>query len=212
MRRYHHQTLWRQSPNSPLPSLARCPLSSPSPLFASELLVIFWGVCFIATRRSSPGLKARNFTKSIQRGAEVVAKRKRTLRPASSIVESDEAQPDWESAFRRSTPEHRDSTAVPPVFGVSTGSVRGRGSEPVSQGIQTNRRLLAWRFIFVSESTFVLLCFEQPTTIIANSTPHALLSTVTTRTLTRQRATVHLTSWLQLTAHITRGIRYRHST
>lgn len=107
-----------------------------------------------------------------------MANRRSMSRPSSSIAESKEARPVWESAYRGSISERRDSNTVTGASGISTGSVGRR--EPVSEGILLNHRLLAWRFVFVPDSH--IFCFGRRT-IVAHSAPHALHSTNIIRTL-----------------------------
>lgn len=77
----------------------------------AELLLILWGLFFIATMHDrEPKLKARNFVKSIRTGTEVVTRRRRSLSMDSSASASRaDERPYWENEGRGSHP----NTAAP---------------------------------------------------------------------------------------------------
>ncbi|CAM9884006.1 unnamed protein product [Scytosiphon promiscuus] len=77
-----------------------------------ELLLVFWGLIFIATRESrEPKLKARDFAKSIQVGKEIITKRRSLSVDSSAPASRVEERPHWESAYRGSDPPGGGSTS-----------------------------------------------------------------------------------------------------
>ncbi|CAM9883937.1 unnamed protein product [Scytosiphon promiscuus] len=83
-----------------------------------ELLIIFWGLIFIATRENrEPELKARNFAKSIRTGTEIVQRRRRSgsVDVCASASRAEE-RPQWEDAYGGSRPN-----AAAAVVGSSLG-------------------------------------------------------------------------------------------
>eukprot|EP00904_Undaria_pinnatifida_P004018 jgi/Undpi1/13617/HiC_scaffold_9.g03271.m1 len=64
-----------------------------------ELLLVTWGLCFIAAKAETPLTRGRDFTQPIRKGKEMVTKRRRS----SSIrtqASDDEEQPYWNSTKR----------------------------------------------------------------------------------------------------------------
>lgn len=93
----------------------------------TELLLIFWGVFFIATREErerEPKLKARNFAKTLQTGKEIVTRR-RSLSVDSSVPPPQaEERPHWESAFQGTNP----ALAAPPPLPPRGGDAKAGGT------------------------------------------------------------------------------------
>lgn len=80
----------------------------------AELLLIFWGLLFIATREErerEPKLKARNFAKTLQAGKEIVTRRRSLSADSSVPPHQAEERPQWESAFQGNNPP---AAAAPP--------------------------------------------------------------------------------------------------
>lgn len=66
------------------------------PYLTTELLILTWGICFIAnTRGSEPTMKGRNFAKSLQRGSSKVIRKKR--KTPSAPTHHDEERPQWDN-------------------------------------------------------------------------------------------------------------------
>jgi len=82
---------------------------------ASELLLICWGLFFIATRPERETLKARNFAKSVAKGKEVIRRRSLSV-DSSASASREEARPQWDSASQGSS----NPAAWPPVGGTAT--------------------------------------------------------------------------------------------
>ena len=101
------------------------------PSLRSELLLVTWGLCFIAAKAETPLTRGRDFTQPIRKGKEMVTKRRRS----SSIrtqASDDEEQPYWNSTKRGRLDFAGGSIrAIPPVSGDYTG---GPG---VSHGVNT---------------------------------------------------------------------------
>lgn len=88
----------------------------PPSRLAAELLIIFWGLFFIASRPDrEPQLKARDFGKAVQPVKDIVNRRRRSgsMDSAATAPEVDE-RPHWESAFGGETsPPFPDGDARP---------------------------------------------------------------------------------------------------
>ncbi|CAN0024831.1 unnamed protein product [Ectocarpus sp. 12 AP-2014] len=93
-----------------------------------ELLLILWGIFFIATREErEPKMKARDFAKTVQATKEIV-NRRRSLSvdsAAASTTPAVDQRPQWEAAFRGDTAAVAQfgggNTAVPTVPPVNDG-------------------------------------------------------------------------------------------
>ena len=78
----------------PLVAVPTPPSLSPT----SELLVLTWGICFIANSRGSePTMKGRNFSKSLKRGSSIVLRKKRKLGRPSPPTQPKEERPQWDN-------------------------------------------------------------------------------------------------------------------
>lgn len=89
--------------------LPRCrtppPPHPPSPP-VTELLIVAWGLCFIAAlRESTPRLKARNFSAPFVDGKKVITNRLRNHSSRTSGPDSEQGheRPHWETAYDDAT-------------------------------------------------------------------------------------------------------------
>lgn len=117
-----------------------CLLPSPPPAppaLPSELLIIVWGLFFIATREESePKMMARDFGKVVQPVKKIV-RRRRSLSvdsaPASASRADEEGRPDWERAFRGDSPPNaaalEDGTGAAVA---AAGTAAGAGDFPTT--------------------------------------------------------------------------------
>lgn len=113
------------------PLLALFPLC----LFSPELLLVTWGLCFIASRAESPTQKGRDFTQPIQIGKEIVSRKRRRSSTAPETFELEDRVDEnsyWKTAGRgRPEPPSGGSiTAIPPVSEPPAGD--GRFSKPMN--------------------------------------------------------------------------------
>lgn len=111
---------------------------------SSELLILFWGLFFIATRDDTPQLKARPFVEPVK---EIIRRRSLSVDSGASASQAEEL-PAWESAYggngnrttsagitrARGTAAAAGFPVVPPVNG-GTGSGHNR-QRIVSEGKQ----------------------------------------------------------------------------
>lgn len=77
----------------------------PRPPRVAELLIIVWGLCFIAALgESNPKLKARNFSQSFDQGKMVVTRRLsiHSSKALSPDVDQTQARVQWEADYRNS--------------------------------------------------------------------------------------------------------------
>lgn len=95
---------------------------------ASELLLVCWGLFFIATRPDrEPKMKARNFTKSVAIGKEIVMRRRSlSVDSAASAASASQAEerPRWDPAYGGSN----SSSAAPPLPPRGGGSTKAGGT------------------------------------------------------------------------------------
>lgn len=87
----------------PLPLSSTRPLALPcrfQPPRLVEVLLLIWGVFFIATVNTTPEQKARNFDKPIQRGKDIMRMKRPSPPPAevSDAADTSEEQPNWDLA------------------------------------------------------------------------------------------------------------------
>lgn len=123
-----------------------CPCSGRLSRRCAEVILIAWGVFFVASRREEPGLKARNFKKSYQRGKENLSamwSARSEDKGKTSFGENDEERPDWdnERAMANTTgdPLGRTATGTPDNavhvdFEGGRGRMRPWVSLPASRG------------------------------------------------------------------------------
>eukprot|EP00904_Undaria_pinnatifida_P004016 jgi/Undpi1/13615/HiC_scaffold_9.g03269.m1 len=64
-----------------------------------ELLLVTWGLCFIAAKAETPATRGRDFTKPIKKGKEIVTKKRRSSSIRSEASDAEE-QPYWSSTKR----------------------------------------------------------------------------------------------------------------
>ncbi|CAM9350825.1 unnamed protein product [Ectocarpus fasciculatus] len=95
-----------------------------------ELLLILWGLFFIATREErEPKMKARDFGKTVQTTKDIVTRRRSlSVDSAPSTTSGVEQRPEWEAAFRGNT------AAVPQFGGGNTAVPTGPPVPPVNDG------------------------------------------------------------------------------
>lgn len=130
--------LWCTTSPCP-PPLSCCCLTLACPFLAThslaELLIILWGLFFIATRHDrEPELKARNFAKSLRVGKDIVTRR-RSLSVERSSVRSTEERPHWEAAYRGSNPN--STAAATMIAGPFLGSGGTQGGIAAAVGFPT---------------------------------------------------------------------------
>ncbi|CAM9884073.1 unnamed protein product [Scytosiphon promiscuus] len=88
-----------------------------------ELLIVFWGLVFIATGEDrEPKLKARNFTKSIRVGRDIITRRRSLSVDSSASVSRTGERPYWESALRGNQPNSAAAAAGIPATQSANGS------------------------------------------------------------------------------------------
>lgn len=91
---------------------------------AAELLIVFWGVFFIAKHQErEPKLKARNFTKSINKGAEIVTRRRSLSVDSAASASQAEQVPQWDRAYGGNNPPY-----VPPAVPPREGATKAGGT------------------------------------------------------------------------------------
>ena len=70
-----------------------------TPSLPPELLLVTWGLCFIAAKAETPATRGRDFTKPIKKGKEIVTKKRRSSSIRSEASDAEE-QPYWSSTKR----------------------------------------------------------------------------------------------------------------
>ncbi|CAM9319117.1 unnamed protein product, partial [Laminaria digitata] len=69
-----------------------------------ELLLVAWGICFVASRTQTPTHKGRDFIQPIQKGKEIIVSRKRRRSSTSTVTLAAEGfgdeQPYWSATAR----------------------------------------------------------------------------------------------------------------
>ena len=87
---------------------------------ASELLLVGWAICFVASMAQSPTEKGRDFTQPVKRGKEIVGRKRRKNRTQTMTPDSEdggEEQPYWSAAGRglQEVPDGSILVVPPPV-------------------------------------------------------------------------------------------------
>ena len=109
----------RRQPPPPPP---RPPPLWPFPILLQlELLLVTWGLCFIAATSQSPTYKGRDFAQPIKKGQDIVSRKRRRSSTRTTSLESEggaEEQPYWITSGRDAhDASGRSCPAVPPVSG-----------------------------------------------------------------------------------------------
>lgn len=129
-----HKLSRPDTPSSPPSSLSYACLVPSLP--KKEILLVTWGLCFIATRDQTPTHKGRDFVQPLQKGIEIVVRKRRSsLHPtvcSDSEAYGEEERPHWEPLARA-----RRSGAAPPGGG-STRSIPSVNGGSVDRGSSAN--------------------------------------------------------------------------
>lgn len=109
------------------------PEFSPTP--SSELLVLFWGLFFIATRDDrTPQLRARDFVQPVK---EIIRRRSLSVDSGTSASQQEE-RPHWESAYGGNS-NHNASSAGTTRAGGTAAAAGFPAMPPVNNGTSRGR-------------------------------------------------------------------------
>lgn len=85
-----------------------------------EIMLVTWGLCFIASRSEAPTQKGRNFAQPIEVGKEIVTRKRRRSSASTATLAAEgfeEEQPYWNTAGRNQQSEATPGSfrVIPPV-------------------------------------------------------------------------------------------------